>query len=331
MSRIVTECDSNKWKKFLINHSEGNIFQSEEIYSVYLKTKNYSPIKLFSINESNGDIEGLLISNTINDMGKIMGFIGSRTIIQGGPLIKNNSKHVLIKLIGYYNRIIKNKTIFTEIRNSYEVKDFLSNIDYEYEDHLNYHINLTLGIDKLWSNIHKSRKKNIKKSDKKGVIIEEINNEDEMNEFNRLLKETYDDVKIPLADRSLFNEAYKQLYPKGLMKIFFAKYKGMYIGTRAILLFKDVIFDWYAGSSRDHLNLNPDSIIVWHLLKWGYENGFSLFDFGGAGKPEVFYGPREFKRRFGGKLVCYGRYTKVHSPIKMKFALKGFELYKKIT
>ena len=46
--------------------------------------------------------------------------------------------------------------------------------------------------------------------------------------------------------------------------------------------------------------------------------GKTIFDFGGAGKPVVHYGVRDYKMKFGGKLVNYGRLTLVHNPIKMK-------------
>lgn len=38
------------------------------------------------------------------------------------------------------------------------------------------------------------------------------------------------------------------------------------------------------------------------------ELGCTTFDFMGAGKPNKPYGVREFKKRFGGELVEYGRY-----------------------
>ena len=33
---------------------------------------------------------------------------------------------------------------------------------------------------------------------------------------------------------------------------------------------------------------------------------------------------------FGGKLVNFGRYKKIHSPLKMKIAEKGFEMGRRI-
>jgi lipid II:glycine glycyltransferase (peptidoglycan interpeptide bridge formation enzyme) len=68
--------------------------------------------------------------------------------------------------------------------------------------------------------------------------------------------------------------------------------------------------------------------MVWELLKWGSENNFRTFDFGGAGKPNEKYGPRQFKAKFGGKQVNYGRNICVHSPNLLKISTWGYEFYR---
>ena len=101
-----------------------------------------------------------------------------------------------------------------------------------------------------------------------------------------------------------------------MAKFFLAKHKDTYIGARVVLTYNNVIHDWYAGSLNNASSLYPNDYLVWYILKWGVENNYKLFDFGGAGKPDVEYGPREFKRRFGGDLVNHGRHTYIHSPQK---------------
>ena len=52
----------------------------------------------------------------------------------------------------------------------------------------------------------------------------------------------------------------------------------------------------------------------------GREQGFDLFDFGGAGRPDEHYGPREFKAKFGGELVDFGRDVLVHTPMRLRLS-----------
>jgi len=97
-----------------------------------------------------------------------------------------------------------------------------------------------------------------------------------------------------------------------------------------ILLYKKKIFDWYAGASSEHLNLFPNDAMVWHVLEYGCRNGCELFDFGGAGVPNEEYGVREFKKRFGGQLVEYNSFKKVHRPIIAGLGGKFLSFYRKI-
>ena len=86
----------------------------------------------------------------------------------------------------------------------------------------------------------------------------------------------------------------------------------------------------YAGSLKEFYIKYPNDLLPWEVFKCGKKSGYSIFDFGGAGKPDKKYGVRDYKKKFGGRLVNYGRFEKVHSPIKFKMAKVGFSLWKKI-
>ena len=106
---------------------------------------------------------------------------------------------------------------------------------------------------------------------------------------------------------------------------------GVYIGGRVTLMHKEVVYAYSVGVPNKYKRLYPNALLNWEIIRWGAGNGYRTFDFGGAGKPDKEYGVREFKRQFGGKLVNYGRCKKIHSPVKMKIAEMGFEVYRKMT
>lgn len=180
----------------------------------------------------------------------------------------------------------------------------------------------------MWNNLHKSRRNGITKSFRLGTTIEDVQDVDSIEEIYKQLQETYRNAKVPLADITLFKSTITELVPKNMAKVWVAKYNNEIIGTIITLTYKNTIYDWYAGSSQKHLKLCPNDVLPWHAIEWGVENGFSKFDFGGAGKPDEYYGVREFKKQFGGDLVNFGRYEKVHSKLKNKVATLGYKLYK---
>jgi lipid II:glycine glycyltransferase (peptidoglycan interpeptide bridge formation enzyme) len=310
----------------------GNIFQTMALFRVYQETKKYSPINVAVVDPRSQEIQGVMIGVVIREMNGFLGNFSARSIVQGGPLVASTSnKDVIVELVSKYDSLVSHSALYTEIRNICDVQGELNCIDnYTYIDHLNFLINLNQPEEDLWSQIHKSRRKNINRAEKAGVVVEEIVNPDKLPIFYKLLVETYKNVKVPLVDVSLFESAFQHLVPKGLVKFFLARHGDDYIGARAVLLYKDGIYDWYAGAAVDTLSFYPNECLVWHILKWGIKNNYSVFDFGGAGEPNKPYGPREFKRRFGGELVNYGRNSRKYSPVKIKIAEFGFKLYRKI-
>ena len=329
---VSHEISDIEWDNFVYSHPMGNIFQTRALYKVYAETKNYFPVSVATTNSENQAIEGVMSGVIIREMDGILGDFSARSIVQGGPLVVPSiKKDVLAELVSKYDSLVSHSSLYTEIRNLYNVQDTMNILDnYTYIDHLNYIINLNQSEIDLWNQIHKSRRKNINRAEKAGITVEEIESQEKIPGFYKLLSETYNNVKIPLADISFFKASLEHLVLKGMAKFFLARREDDYIGARAVLLYKDRIYDWYAGAKLESLAYYPNEYLVWHILKWGREKKYTIFDFGGAGEPNKPYGPREFKRRFGGELVNYGRYVREYSKVKVKIAGIGFGIYRKV-
>ena len=335
MLEITNSPDIKQWSEFVYNHPQGNIFQTPEMAEVYKRTKNYEPILLAVVDTKNDEILAVLQAVVIKEISGFLGTFSARSIIQGGPLFIENEKGIeaLKVLMEHYDKIAtQKKALYTQIRTMWDtsnISSFLNSMGYEYEEHLNFLIDLNRPEEEIWRDIHKSRRKGINRAANKGVVIEEVRDKKFIPIFYGIVEETYKNARIPLADISLMESAFELLAPKNMATFYMAKYEGMYVGARAVLNYKGLIYDWYAGASLDYLSLYVNEALVWHILKEGANNSYHTFNFGGAGKPNEEYGVREFKRRFGGEMVNFGRYTKVYSPIRMKIAEKGFSIYRR--
>lgn len=332
MIEIIDSPDKKKWDEFVCNHRLGNIFQTCIITEVYRNTHNYEPISLAAINSNNGDLLAVLHAVVIREISGWMGTFTARSVIQGGPVFvrSNDGLKAVTKLIEYYDAIVKQKAIYTQIRNICGIKainETLESFEYIYEEHLNYLINLNRNADEIWGDIHKSRRKGINRAKKNGIVIKKIETLRELNECYYLIKETYKQVKMPLVDITLFHTAYNLLSPINIADFYLAIKEGEIVGTRIVLKYNGIVHDWYAGSKKDIYYV--DEALVWHILKENAEKQ-EVFDFGGAGHPEKPYGVREFKRRFGGNEVNYGRYMKVHNLLKDKIIKTAFKAYKRL-
>ena len=334
MIEITDSPNVKQWGEFVYNHPHGNIFQTPEMAEVYKRTKNYEPITLAAVDSNTEEILAVLQAVVIKEMDGILGSFSARSVIQGGPIFieDENGIKVLKLLMEHYNKVAQKKVIYTQIRTMWDtssISSFLDDMDYKYEEHLNFLIDLNRPEEEIWRNLKRDKKRGVTNARKRGIIIEDVRDKNILQTFYTIIKETYKNARVPLANISLFESAFDILVQKDMAKFYLAKYEDTFIGARLATTYKNVVFDWYAGALSDYLSLSINEALVWHILKERANNGYLTFDFGGAGNPDEEYGVREFKRQFGGEMVNFGRYVKIHSPIKMKIAEKGFKIYRR--
>ncbi|MDI9395927.1 MAG: GNAT family N-acetyltransferase [Euryarchaeota archaeon] len=332
MIEITESIDREKWEDFVFNHPQGNIFQTCAMTDVYRSTKNYEPISLAAIEQETGEILAILQAVIIRDAPGLVGSISSRSIINGGPLFVEGKKRLeaLEKLLAHYDKFLNNRAIYTQVRNLWDTdssKEALNSLGYEYEPHLNYLINLKRSAKEIWGDVHKPRRKGINRAEKIGIQVRKIEKRDEVKDCYKVIEETYKNVRLPLADISLLESAYDRLSDSGNIDFYLAILEGEVVGSRVVLKYKGLVHDWYAGSKQEINYVNE--AVVWHMLS-EYAGKEKVFDFGGAGHPDKHYGVREFKKRFGGEEVNFGRYEKVHDRSKKELLNLGFKAYKKL-
>lgn len=326
----INKCD---WADFVKNHPQGNIFQSPEMYQVYQKTKNYEPVFL-AVTDDKNEVLGTLLAVIQKEHGGFLGMFSARSIIIGGPLIKDNNLDVLSFILDAYEKEIKGKAIYTQIRNMFDqswAKDLYASRFFQYEPHLDILHDLEKPVSEQFDSFHSGRKKNIRRAERAQLEFTELHTEAEFESALSLIEETYRRVKLPMPDKSLFLESYNQLKDNKIFKFFAAILDNEIIACRMVLCHNGMVYDWYAGASNNHLNKYPNDFLPWKVMEWGSLNGYKSFDFGGAGKPNVPYGVRDHKLKFGGELVEFGRFEKVHNKLLMNFgrvALKIFQWIK---
>jgi serine/alanine adding enzyme len=326
------EINTKEFDSFESMSKSDSIFQSRYIYYTFQRTKNYFPV-LIDVRKDENKIEGSLLSTLQKEYNNILGFFTSRSIILGGPVFPKENTEILDAILKKYNKYIKTKAIYSQFRNLREFSEnekitFKKN-GYNFEDHLDIIHDLTLPINEQWLRVHKGRRKNIRRAEKQGVTFREIKDINEFDGAYQLVKNTYNRVKLPMPHKSLFYESFHTLTKDNILKVFIAEFDNKIIATRMVLCYNNLIYDWYAGSDTNFLNKYPNDFLPWKVLEWGSKNGYKNFTFGGAGKPDVPYGVRDYKLKFGGKIVNYGRFQKNHYPIIFNIMSSALYLYRK--
>lgn len=302
---------------FVNSHPNNNFFQSIHAFNIFYEAKNHKPI-YFTV-EENDALLGVLLVVVLKNGQNIKGFLSRRCIIIGGPLVNNNEEKLIDLLLDKLNSHIKKRAIYSQFRNDKVISDKLNQLftkkGYVHTPHLNIIHDLSLSIGEQWEKIHKGRRKNINRAIRKGVIFRKAAGKQEFDKAYGLIKNTYRRIGLPLADKSLFEACYSQLTDQGIFNTFVADYEGEIISTRMVLCYNNTVYDWYAGSDDANLDKYPNDFMPWKVIEWGTQNGYEIFDFGGAGQPDKEYGVRDFKLKFGGQLFQNDRFEKVNNSL----------------
>ncbi|MDD4968620.1 MAG: peptidoglycan bridge formation glycyltransferase FemA/FemB family protein [Paludibacter sp.] len=324
----IKQINLDEWSDFVSGHPNGNIFQTPEMYQVYHKTPKFSPVILVAKDEKNR-IVGCLMSVIHQEYTGLIGKFTARSIIMGGPLAENNNSEILDFLLKNYNKQVRSKVIYSQFRNLFDMSNYtqpFTKNGYRLEEHLDVLIDLKRTKTDLEGQLHKERKRNIAKAEKEGLTFRVLTDEKNIKNVILLLKKTYNRVKVPFSFDKLFFNSYFIL--DNNVKFFGAFWGDKMIAGQVRLCYKDTVYAWYAGSDSEYFRKKPNDFLLWNVILWSKDNNYSIFDFGGAGKPNVPYGVRDYKSKFGGELVNYGRYQLEHKRLLMIVGRFAFKLYK---
>lgn len=323
---------ADKVTRHLLGHPNGNFFQGTDFFKFIGATEGYSPVMIAATDDS-GQIIGSLLGVIQSNGSGLKSFLSRRLIVWGGPLVTAGADMAAVteKLLKELIKYADGRAIYVEFRNFFDTTDqkqAFESCGFEYRAHLNYLVKTDeeAAVKKRTSS---SRIRQIKSSLKAGAQITEAADAGEVMAFYAILQKLYKEkVKKPLPAPDLFLNFFKA----GIGKFFMIKLEGRVIGGIMCPVFDNkVIYEWYVcGEDGLAQGLHPSVLATWAPIEYGYQNGFDHFDFMGAGRPDEDYGVREFKARFGGDEVCFGRYEMVVNKSLYKVGKIGLKVYQSI-
>jgi len=318
-------------EEFVQQHPLGGFFQSGRAFRFFSSLEHFTPMLLTA--QKDGRILGSLLCVAMQEGGGPKGFFSRRCIINGGPLVSEEAPDRLLVVEALLNQLNKDsRGIYTEFRNAFDqqvYKDVFEQAGYAYEPHLNYLVSIEEGAEESLKLLNSSKRRQVRKSWKNGASVREAQSLEEVRDFYEILKELYETkVKKPLPDYSFF----RQFYEQGDAGKYFLVYKDEEVlGGIMCPIYRDTVYEWYIGGLDGRIkNVYPSVLATWAPIEYGAENGLKCFDFMGAGKPDDDYGVREFKSKFGGELVEFGRFIKINNPLLYSAGKAGLKLLQKL-
>lgn len=296
------------WTALVSTSPTATFFQTPACYDFYASLPFMEPFA-YGV-EQDGKLVGVMQGYITREANPIKQWLTRRAIIIGGPLLAENIQmDALLKLLVFVRQQLRNKAIYLETRNFHDYSAYRSGFEqagWNYQPHLNFHVD-TSSMDTLMANMGKSRKRDVKTSLRDGAQIIEKPTLDQVKAYYAILLDLYKTkVKTPLFPFYFF----EKLYALSEARFLLVEWRGEIIGgTVCVVLEGKAMYEWFAcGKNGISKSIFPSTLATYAGMAYAAEHHLPLFDMMGAGKPEESYGVRDFKAKFGGKLVEHGRY-----------------------
>lgn len=348
------------WQLLVEQSPYATFFQTEKAYDFY-RSQSYLDTFALAVVENN-QVTGVAVGYIQSEKG-IKSYFSKRAIIMGGLLLdKGISNEALSELLQAI-KLRTSKAIYVEIRNHHDYGAFapvFTQNGFDYQPHLNVKITCDTWQDAL-NRMDTNRRRVLKNLDEccNRSIVESqelkvhrfcdlasakrtiasphhgitespyycyATTKEQVRQYYALLRQHYKTkVRKPLFPYAFFESLVTSQTGKLLLLYTADKLIG---GMIQVELPSKVVYDYYACALDEaYKELSPSVLLYGITMQQAINDGIKEFDTMGAGKPDIPYGVRYFKLRFGGTLVQEGRFLLLHRPLLYKmgaWAVKFF-------
>jgi lipid II:glycine glycyltransferase (peptidoglycan interpeptide bridge formation enzyme) len=312
--RVSDRTDDPVWDAFLMKVSGSHYAQS----SVWAQVKSLLGWQTARIIvEDNHRIVGgaqLLIRSI-----PVMGAIG---YVPGGPLLLQDDPHVAQLLITHLHQIVQEYHIQYLLVHSHQMwpsfEKRLLDRGFRYTKRHALAIStllldLTQDTDQILKSMRKSTRRNIRLSQKAGVIVRE-GSERDLQACYRVMIEACKHNNLKTFSEEYFTGLWNILHPRGYLHLFIAEYEGEAVAVSWVISFGNTVTDTIGAWNGLHAKVHPNELLEWTTLTWAKSHGYHYFDFDGLATevargeelPDAHKdGVTFFKLGFGGCAVLY--------------------------
>ena len=175
-------------------------------------------------------------------------------------------------------------------------------------------IDLTKDIDDLNMKIDKYTRKNIRRSENRGVTVNIITDKEAqigaLDTLYDLLKVTSNRAGIRVRNKNFYQNILEQQDQNFKIYIIEAVITDKVISSFFVITYGNGIFTPYSGSRRDLNEYKGNELINWRIIKLGKELNLKYYDQWGvlkanASNKDPLQGVTNFKLSFGGQRIEY--------------------------
>lgn len=265
----LTSSDESAWRNYVNSHPDATIYHTLEWRDIICNEYKFEPVYLIAKTE--GTVVGVLPVFFINNLrGKR--FMSLLFSSYGGPVC--DSEEVLRSLLDAVKAEgAKRGASSISIRAENRLEGFS-----EAEDYVASALDLRAGLEAIWKGFIHKRRTAIRRGEKFDLVLGWETGEAAVKDFYLLQLMSRKRQGLPTPSLSYYRTIMDSL--KG--NVFLAIVRKEKVPLAAGLFFKfkgNLLFAQGASDSR-YWNYRPNDFLVWEVIKWAVNEGFSHFDFG---------------------------------------------------
>ena len=351
--QILEKVNPNDWNNDLKKSKFTNFFQTYEYLNTQSNIGKRFPL-FISIFDEKGETKGqlgLLIQESVtahsslqmNRFLNLFSNLAKRGSWVSGPIIHeedNDTRFEILKsLVLALNEVAKKYNLAlidgysppldTRINSRY--LELFKNESYQIENFFTFITDLHQPLDVIWNKIHNSTKRDVQRAQKRGIIVKELDDYNELENYF-LLTRQFGKTKGMVSEN--FSEKYKEKFwqciKSGIEKVFLSYEDGELVAGHRLGCFNHIVYSNKVTNSYVKPTSLGGPILTWHALNWAKQAGMRVYDFSGGESPPTDESKMEryrqkwesllsYKRKWGGTELSYYHFVKTFSKKKYKF------------
>jgi len=166
-----------------------------------------------------------------------------------------------------------------------------------HSEHVLHTLQLCPDCDLVASRFHGTHRRNVKVAQTRGVRVERGEKREHLEAFYRLHLETRRRQGVPIQPWRFFELLGSSLIEKGLGFVLLAYKDDECLAAAVFLHWQHTLTYKFGASASEGLSLRPNNLLFSTAIRWGCENGYTLFDMGKTDLANT--GLRAFKSGWG--------------------------------
>jgi len=265
----------------LLNESDSTVFHTIEWCNLLEKFLDSKPFFIAAIDKDN-NIRAILplfhVKNRLNN--KLVSIVYS----QYGGYIGDTKyfKPIINKSIDLRNKLGCTYISIKQPPNSKIDDNLFEEMGLSKKEHLDQYLILK-DPEILWQEFSESTRRALKKVLKKDIIVKKVTEDSEVKKVHNLSISFGKKVGMLSLSYKDYLKKYKKLNELGISEIFIAKSDNKVISYMYLMSFNNKVLYESGASSSEGRKLSVHRLITLRALKWSYNKGYKIFDFGPSG------------------------------------------------